>query len=98
MTDLQVSEPVRGVASEGESRRVTELEDYFDAKLASRSRPIRQPFVGVHVSWRPSSVPRLGSACPTRRMSKTLRFGARCRTWPTWTALVSDFDRKAFRG
>ena len=26
---------MRGVASEGESRRVTELEDYFDAKLAA---------------------------------------------------------------
>ena len=34
MTDLQLSEPVRGEANDGESRRVTELEDYFDAKLA----------------------------------------------------------------
>jgi len=35
MTDLQLSEPLRGLASEAESRRVTELEDYFDAKLAA---------------------------------------------------------------
>jgi predicted DNA binding CopG/RHH family protein len=35
MSDLQLSEPLRGLASEAESRRVTELEDYFDAKLAA---------------------------------------------------------------
>ena len=35
MTDLQFSEPVRALASERESRQVTELEDYFDAKLAA---------------------------------------------------------------
>ncbi len=34
MSDLQLSEPARGHAREAESRRVTELEDYFDAKLA----------------------------------------------------------------
>ena len=35
MSDLQLSEPVRGVPSEDESRRVTELEDHFDGKLAA---------------------------------------------------------------
>lgn len=32
---LQLSEPVNGVASAGESRRITELEDHFDTKLAA---------------------------------------------------------------
>jgi len=35
MADLRFSEPVHGLASESESRRATELEDYFDAKLAA---------------------------------------------------------------
>jgi predicted DNA binding CopG/RHH family protein len=37
MSDLQFSEPVPGVASEGESQRVTELEDYFDTRLAAEA-------------------------------------------------------------
>ncbi len=35
MRDLQLSEPVRGMASEVESRRVIELGDYFNARLAA---------------------------------------------------------------
>ena len=35
MSDLQLSEPCGGLASAVESRRVTELEEWFDARLAA---------------------------------------------------------------
>jgi predicted DNA binding CopG/RHH family protein len=35
MRKIQLSEPVRGVANEQESKQVSELEDYFDTKLAA---------------------------------------------------------------
>ncbi len=63
-------------------------------RSASQSKRTRQPFVGVHVSWQRSSVPRPDSACHIRHTSKTLRFDARCRTWPTSIASVSDGARE----
>ncbi len=84
MSDEQLSEPVRGVASGAESRRVTELEDYFDSKLATEVGEPAETHTTT-VRWTAGQLAAIKRAAarfgvPTTRMSKTLRFDVPSRT------------------